>query len=75
VRKHRLGVDDKSPVLGLRLSEAAARLGVVPKTLARWAAAGAIPAVGVSRGRRRVWLFSPSALEQWLAGRGPQAGE
>jgi excisionase family DNA binding protein len=66
LRKHRLGVDDKSPVLGLRLRQAARLLGVVPQTLARWASAGEIPARRVGRGKRRTWLFSISALERWL---------
>jgi excisionase family DNA binding protein len=66
VRKCRLGADDESAPLGLRLRQAARLLGVAPQTLARWAAAGEVPARRVGRGKRRTWMFSAVALEQWL---------
>lgn len=48
----------------LSVAQVAARLGVAPFTVKRWARDGAIPSIKLSSGTRR---FDPVELEAWIA--------
>jgi excisionase family DNA binding protein len=50
----------------LTTREAAAYVGLHPKTVERMARAGDIPAHPVSGVRRKTWRFYPSELDLWL---------
>lgn len=63
-RAQKLGVE-----LPLTTQEAAAHLGLHPKTVERMARAGEIPAHPVSGVRRRTWKFYSSELDSWLRAR------
>lgn len=52
----------------LRVAEVADRLGVSPRVVYDWLAAGVIPAGAVVRAGRAVYI-KHRALEAWLAGR------
>ena len=51
----------------LTAEDAAAYLGVLnSRTVTRWAREGYLPAYPIGEGRRRLWRFLQSDLEQWL---------
>ena len=52
--------------LPLTTEEAADYVGFHPKTVARMARRGEIPAHPVSGTRRKTWRFYPSELDEWL---------
>jgi len=52
--------------LAYRLQECARLLGVSPRTLWDWAKRGDIPCKWVGSGRRRIALFDPRTIEEWL---------
>jgi excisionase family DNA binding protein len=56
-------VVDRQTRLALRPRETAAALGVSPRTLWAWTAAGEIPHIR----RGKAILYPVAALEQWLA--------
>jgi excisionase family DNA binding protein len=55
--------------LPLNTKEAAAYVGLHPKTVERMARAGEIPAHPVSGVRRKTWKYYPSELDDWLRAR------
>jgi excisionase family DNA binding protein len=55
--------------LPLNTREAAAYVGLHPKTVERMARQGLIPAHPVSGVRRKTWRFFPSELDAWLHGK------
>jgi excisionase family DNA binding protein len=63
-RAHELGYE-----LPLNSREAAAYVGLHPKTVERMARMGEIPAHPVSGVRRKTWKFYPSELDAWLRAR------
>jgi excisionase family DNA binding protein len=62
------------PPLALRPRDAARLLGVSPRTLWGWTAAGLIPCVRVGTGKRRVVLYPADQLRTWLAEQARTAG-
>ena len=54
----------------LTTEEAAAHLGAIhPRTVARWAREGYLPAIPVGEGKRRLWRFLLSDLDDWMRSR------
>lgn len=54
----------------LTATEAAKYLGGLnSRTLTRWAREGYLPAYPIGEGKRRLWRFLASDLEQWMRAR------
>lgn len=62
--------DDPRPRRFLTPDEAADYLGGLnSRTVTRWAREGYLPAFPVGEGKRRLWRFLESDLEQWMHAR------
>jgi excisionase family DNA binding protein len=66
--------NDVSYPLALRPRDAARMLGVSPRTLWGWTAAGLIPCARVGTGKRRTVLYPVDQLQAWLARQAETAG-
>jgi excisionase family DNA binding protein len=54
----------------LTADEAAAYLGGLnSRTLTRWAREGYLPAIPIGEGKRRLWRFLQTDLEEWMLAR------
>ena len=54
----------------LTTETAAAHLGAIhPRTIARWAREGYLPAIPVGEGKRRLWRFLKADLDEWMLSR------
>jgi excisionase family DNA binding protein len=54
----------------LTADEAAAYLGGLnSRTVTRWAREGYIPAIPIGEGKRRLWRFLETDLEEWMLSR------
>jgi excisionase family DNA binding protein len=43
--------------------------GLNSRTVTRWAREGYLPAFPIGEGKRRLWRFRQTDLEEWMAGR------
>jgi excisionase family DNA binding protein len=61
---------DSAPSRFLTAEEAAAYLGGLnSRTLTRWAREGYLPAIPIGEGKRRLWRFLQTDLEEWMLAR------
>jgi excisionase family DNA binding protein len=61
---------DSAPSKFLTADEAAAYLGGLnSRTLTRWAREGYLPAIPIGEGKRRLWRFLQTDLEEWMLAR------
>ncbi len=49
--------------------EAAAIIGMNPRTLTKWAREGYVPAHPLGEGKRRIWRFFEGEILQWIEGK------
>ena len=58
--------NDSSAALSVRPRQAAAMLGVSPRTLWEWTRRGIVPAVRIGAGKRKTVLYPVIELERFL---------
>jgi DNA-binding transcriptional MerR regulator len=61
--------------LALRPRDAAKLLGVSPRTLWGWTAAGLVPCARVGTGARKTVLYSVADLQAWLTNQAAKGGD